>query len=91
MRYLLLVLALLICGCENDRDQMLKKPEEAESSPTLGDDIDLETQHIAFVKYDHLGEWLRGHKRIEIVSITSVDRGGHGITSSFIVVYRKGA
>lgn len=94
MRYVLLGLLLVVCcGCpEPDRDQMFSKPEvKATSQSTetgFGDEFTLPGQQIAFVKFEFFGKWLQDHKNVEIVSIAAVDRGGHGYTSSFIIVYK---
>jgi hypothetical protein len=57
------------------------------SSPKVEPITNNHGQHVVSVPYRKLGAWVREYNNARIVSLVSVNDGGYGVITSFIIVY----
>lgn len=98
MKYYLLILCLLLVGCQEDNkqpkpvgtDNYFKRIYASEVGQDYTHSVTMDNgQIVEFVTDDAFGRWLQTHKNINIQSITAADWAGHGLTSAFVIVYKK--
>jgi hypothetical protein len=82
---LALLLALLLVGC--DGNTVSKQPAHKEAAASLISSSNW--QDVYEVPFSNMKAFLETHSKQRIQSISSVNRGGDGMTSSFIVVLEK--
>lgn len=103
MKYFTLVMLLvLFVGCEV---QTTEQELGFAPSPTQVDELQAELtmefqggpqpllngQVIEYVNYYNFDDWLKEHRgNVWIQSMASVNRGGHGFTTGFMIVYSQG-
>lgn len=84
---LLVTWGLLVVGCNApDGNGLGKTDGDVQASFSLENES---KQVVTTIPYQDLKSWIEKNKTIRIWSICPVDRGGHGWTNAFVIVYEK--
>jgi hypothetical protein len=89
MKYLVLLLALFVAGCDTTREDLGFKREETSQITRNVTYRFARGQTMDFIDYDNFSKWADNHKNVRIECITSVNKGPEGSTNGFVVVYSE--